>query len=343
MPSETQADQAGMNETARLMRLATYASVSSAVSVIVLKLVAWVLTDSISLLSTLIDSILDAVASLVSLLAVRTALTPADREHRFGHGKAEPLAALGQSLLIVGSAIFLTIEAVERLLAPRPLEHVDLGIGVMIFAIVVTFALTRFQLYVVRKTGSIAIQADSLHYVGDGEVAQLDVGLAVLDAGELQHLLDQLQQHLRAVVDGLDLQAPLIAQGAFQHQPRDTHDRVERRAHLVIDIGQELRLRLVGRFGGFHGTGELLLVPQISADVAAQRYHELFAANLDGGDADLHRLRAAVLAPLQAFERAHLTRAGERVHRLEHVDDGLELRARHRDLVEWIGWDCGPR
>ena len=151
----------------RLMRAATYASVAVAASLIVVKLAAWLFTDSVSLLSTLIDSLLDAAASTINLLAVRHALTPADREHRFGHGKAEPLAALGQTAFIAGSAIFLVIEAGHRLFAPRPVLHVDVGIGVMILAIVVTFALTRFQAHVVRKTGSVAIKADSLHYVGD--------------------------------------------------------------------------------------------------------------------------------------------------------------------------------
>ena len=152
---------------ARLMRAATYASVAVAGMLIVVKLAAWTFTDSVSLLSTLIDSLLDAAASMVNLLAVRHALTPADREHRFGHGKAEPLAALGQTAFIAGSAIFLVIEASHRLFAPRPVLHIELGIGVMILAIVVTFALTRFQAHVVRKTGSVAIKADSLHYVGD--------------------------------------------------------------------------------------------------------------------------------------------------------------------------------
>ncbi len=152
---------------ARLMRAATYASVAVAGTLIVVKLGAWRFTDSVSLLSTLIDSLLDAAASMINLLAVRHALTPADREHRFGHGKAEPLAALGQTAFIAGSAIFLVIEAGHRLFAPRPVLHVDVGIGVMILAIVVTFALTRFQAHVVRKTGSVAIKADSLHYVGD--------------------------------------------------------------------------------------------------------------------------------------------------------------------------------
>jgi len=154
-------------ENGRLMRLATYASVAVALTLIVVKLVAWFMTDSISLLSTLIDSLLDAAASLVNLFAVRHALAPADREHRFGHGKAEPLAALGQSTFIAGSAIFLVIEAGNRLVTPQPIAKGEVGIFVMIFAIVVTFALTRYQKYVVHKTGSVAIQADSLHYVGD--------------------------------------------------------------------------------------------------------------------------------------------------------------------------------
>lgn len=154
-------------ESARLMRAATYASVSVAAVLIALKVIAWLMTDSVSLLSTLIDSLLDLAASLVNLLAVRHALMPPDREHRFGHGKAEPLAALGQSAFIAGSAIFLVIEAMRRLYNPRLLENGDVAVGVMVFAIGLTFALTRFQAHVVRKTGSLAIKADSLHYITD--------------------------------------------------------------------------------------------------------------------------------------------------------------------------------
>jgi len=165
--SEQVSNAAASDRAARLMRLATYASVASASLLIVVKLGAWIYTDSISLLSTLLDSVLDVAASIINLLAVRHALTPADREHRFGHGKAEPLAALGQAAFISGSAIFLVFEASQRLYAPRPVAHVEAGIAVMVFAIVVTFVLTRFQAYVVRQTGSIAIKADSLHYLGD--------------------------------------------------------------------------------------------------------------------------------------------------------------------------------
>jgi len=146
------------------MRLATYASVSVAVVLIVAKFAAWLATDSVSLLSTLIDSLLDAGASLINLLAVRQALQPADREHRFGHGKAEPLAGLAQAAFICGSAAFLLIEAGKRFIQPRAVENTETGIAVMIFAIVLTVVLVLFQRHVVRQTGSVAIGADSVHY-----------------------------------------------------------------------------------------------------------------------------------------------------------------------------------
>lgn len=161
------AERVAGEEAARLLRLATAASVITALLLITVKLVAYVLTDSISILSTLIDSLLDAAASLVNLIAVRQALAPADREHRFGHGKAEPLAAMVQAAFITGSAIFLLIEAVPRFFTPHPVAYSGLGIGVMVFSIVATLALVTLQRRVIQRTGSLAISADRLHYVGD--------------------------------------------------------------------------------------------------------------------------------------------------------------------------------
>jgi len=151
----------------RLMRLATYASVLVASVLILAKLVAWLATDSVSMLSTLLDSVLDVAASLVNLFAVRHALTPADREHRFGHGKAEPLAALGQSAFVAGSAVLLIVEVVRRFWRPQAVENGEIGILVMMGSIAVTAVLVLFQRHVVRKTGSLAISADRLHYLGD--------------------------------------------------------------------------------------------------------------------------------------------------------------------------------
>jgi len=154
-------------EAGQLMRRATYASITTALLLIAAKVVAYLVTDSVSLLSTLLDSLLDAAASLVTLLAVRQSLVPADREHRFGHGKAEPLAALGQSAFIAGSAVFLIVQAAGRLLSPPSLEHTGVGIAVMAVSIVATLALVAYQRRVIRRTGSLAIKADSLHYASD--------------------------------------------------------------------------------------------------------------------------------------------------------------------------------
>lgn len=155
------------NAAGRLMKSASYASVTVAVTLIVAKLGAWVVTDSVAVLSTLIDSLLDAVASIITLFAVHQSLVPADREHRFGHGKAEALAALGQAAFITGSACLLVFEAVRRLFEPQAVTRELVGIAVMVLSIVLTLALVQYQRYVVRKTESVAIGADSLHYVGD--------------------------------------------------------------------------------------------------------------------------------------------------------------------------------
>jgi len=141
------------DRNARLMKLATYASLATAVILIVAKLAAWLWTDSVSILATLIDSCLDAAASLVNLLAVRHALEPADKEHRFGHGKAESLAGLGQATFIAGSAGFLLLEAAGRLFHPQPVGVIGVGIGIMIFSIAATFILLAIQRHVVRETG----------------------------------------------------------------------------------------------------------------------------------------------------------------------------------------------
>ncbi|MDQ7000338.1 MAG: cation diffusion facilitator family transporter [Mariprofundus sp.] len=154
-------------ETARLMRMATYASTSVAIVLILIKTVAWVMTDSLSLLATLIDSCLDALASLINLLAVRHALVPADKEHRFGHGKAEALAGLGQATFITGSALFLVLESVSHLWNPLPISSMPVGVGVMVVSMLATFGLLVFQKHVIRKTGSTAIKADHLHYKTD--------------------------------------------------------------------------------------------------------------------------------------------------------------------------------
>ena len=156
-----------IGRVSRLMKRATYASVSVAAAMIALKFAAWVATDSVSLLSSLLDSLLDAVASILNVVAVHQAVTPADREHRFGHGKAEPLAGLGHAAFIGGSAAFLFIAAGHHLLHPALPTNSTLGMAVMAIAIAVTLLLVLYQRYVIRHTGSLVVSADELHYRSD--------------------------------------------------------------------------------------------------------------------------------------------------------------------------------
>ena len=106
-------------------------------------------------------------ASLLNLIAVHYSLRPADDDHRYGHGKAEALAGLGQALFIGVSAVLVAIHGVQRLLDPQPLGDTGAGIAVMLLSIVLTAVLLLFQRHVVRTTGSTAIHADSLHYRSD--------------------------------------------------------------------------------------------------------------------------------------------------------------------------------
>ncbi len=157
----------GNAESARLMRLATGASVSVAAVLILAKAGAWWFTDSVAVLSSLVDSLLDAGASVLTYFAVRHAVLPADDEHRFGHGKAEALASMGQAAFVAGSGFLLLFEAVRRLAEPKPIAQEYVGIGIMLFSIALTLCLVLFQASVVRRTGSLAIGGDALHYKGD--------------------------------------------------------------------------------------------------------------------------------------------------------------------------------
>lgn len=154
-------------EYKKLVTTAAWAATIVASLLLVVKIMAWWKTGSVSLLASLIDSLLDIAASTVNLLVLRYALQPADSEHTFGHGKAESLAALAQAMFISGSAFFLILNGVDRFFRPEALKQPEMGIYVSLFAIAVTFVLVQFQKYVVAKTGSQAIAADSLHYQSD--------------------------------------------------------------------------------------------------------------------------------------------------------------------------------
>jgi ferrous-iron efflux pump FieF len=146
---------------------AALASVAMALFLVALKTYAAIETGSVALLGSLADTGFDLLASLLTLFSVRYAAMPADDDHRFGHGKAEALSALVQVVLVIVSALFIGWRAFERLGNGAPTQHPEMGIGVSLIAIAATLGLLAYQRHVIKKTGSVAIHGDHLHYQGD--------------------------------------------------------------------------------------------------------------------------------------------------------------------------------
>lgn len=156
-----------MGESEKLSKQATLASVMVALVLIISKTWAYWTTGSVSLLGSLLDSILDGVTSLMNFFALRFALEPADEDHKFGHGKLESIAALAQSAFMIGSAVVLVLNSFDVMFDERKVVNSEVGIAVCVLAIVLTLMLVLFQKYVTRKSRSLIVEADSLHYQGD--------------------------------------------------------------------------------------------------------------------------------------------------------------------------------
>lgn len=164
-------------QRAALARSAAIASMAVAIVLVALKSWASWRTGSTAMLGSLADSALDLVASLVTLFGVWFASRPADREHRFGHGKAEALAAIVQVMLIAVSAFGIAARAIAQMLGQQTTQAAEEGIAVSLIAIAATFALLMWQRHVIRQTGSVAIKTDHMHYHSD-----LQLNLAVIAA-----------------------------------------------------------------------------------------------------------------------------------------------------------------
>jgi ferrous-iron efflux pump FieF len=175
-------------ERGRAMRRAAMASVSVSLFLVVIKAAAYFASGSVALLASLADSALDLFTSSLNMLAIHESLTPADAEHRFGHGKAEPLAGLAQGAFIAASAVFLVVQAVQRLMAPQPIAHSLEALIVMCVSIFAAICLMLYERHVVAKTGSVAVTADATHYFGD-VVSNVGVVVAIVLASRLGWVL----------------------------------------------------------------------------------------------------------------------------------------------------------
>ncbi len=160
-----------------LNRSAAFASIAVACFLVGLKSWAAWSTGSTAMLGSLADTLLDLVASLATLAGVWVAAQPADSNHRFGHGKAEALAAMAQVVLISISALGLAVRSIGQLTAGGRTAAAGEGIAVSIAAMAVTVALLAWQRHVIRRTGSLAISTDHVHYQSD-----LLLNLAVIAA-----------------------------------------------------------------------------------------------------------------------------------------------------------------
>ncbi len=287
MAEKSTAQNAPANNRAdhgRLMRLASLASVGAALLLIGIKFVAFLQTGSVSLLSTLFDSALDAGASIVNLIAVRHALTPADAEHRFGHGKAEPLAGLVQVAFILGSSILLLTEVVDHFITPRPVSAPEIGIAVMAISMLVTLALVLLQRHVVRKTGSMAIKADSAHYGSD----------FLVNASVIVALILSAKFKLWWIDPAIGLAIALFIAWAAVQIGREALDMLMDRE---MDDAERSRIKEIVR-----GHGEVLDLHDLRTRIAGRDRFIQFHLELDGrlSLTDAHRISDAVEADIRA-------------------------------------------
>jgi cation diffusion facilitator family transporter len=150
-----------------LRRLASAIALGAAVVLIVAKLWGWMATDSVALLTSAADAVVDALAATATFFGVRFAQHPADSEHRFGHGKGEALAAFAQAILLASTATVLAAQSLWRLVYPQHVTAITLGIWIAAGGLATSSLLAAMQTWVVRRTGSTAIAADRAHYLMD--------------------------------------------------------------------------------------------------------------------------------------------------------------------------------
>ncbi len=154
-------------DASSLKNLSTRVTLAVAVLLVMVKVAGWLVTGSIALLASAVDSLVDTGTSIVTFLGVRYAQRPPDREHRFGHGKGEAVAAFTQASFLAGAAFVLAFQSVERLAFPVPLEELELGFWLIGGSLAAACGLVLMQSWVVRRTGSTAIAADRAHYLTD--------------------------------------------------------------------------------------------------------------------------------------------------------------------------------
>ena len=296
-----------------LRKLATRTSLLVAVLLVLVKLLAWVATGSMAMLTSAVDALVDTAASLVTFFGVRYAERPPDRDHRFGHGKGEAVAALTQATFLAGAALVLAFQSVQRLVFPEPLHAIGIGLAVIIASLLAATGLVVMQGWVVRKTGSTAIAADRRHYLTD-----IAVNAAVLLALAVTRWTGWLRADpafALLIATYMLWNAYIIAQDALKQlldQEISSAERTRIRRAVLACEGVRNVHDLRTRFSGDRIFVEYHL--EVDGDLSVARGHEI-------GDATEHRVEQ--LLPNTVEVTAHLEpfgiddeRLDERVTRL---------------------------
>jgi ferrous-iron efflux pump FieF len=257
-----------------LMRKAALASLAVSIFLVAIKLFAYIVSDSVSVLAALADSALDLFTSTLNIVAIRSALAPADAEHRFGHGKAEPLAGLGQGAFIAGSASFLIFQATSRLIYPQPVEAGAAALIVMLVSIAAGVGLVLYQRRVVAATGSIAIAADNMHYMGDIATNAGVIVALVLAAGLKMELADPI---IALIVAGILIWSAwgVFRQSYDQLMDRELPDEAREKVRGIVLGHREVRNMhdLRTRAAGLHTFIQFHI--ELDRDISLMRAHEV--------------------------------------------------------------------
>lgn len=156
-----------MSHNHNLAKSALYFSTAVSLCIFVIKIYGFWVTNSMTILASAIDSLLDIFSSMINLIAMILALSPPDNKHRFGKNKIEDLAIFGQSIIFFGLGIYMIFSTINRFLHPVAITNIDMGINTILLCITLTAILVLYQSYVIKKTHSKLVQADKLHYAGD--------------------------------------------------------------------------------------------------------------------------------------------------------------------------------
>jgi ferrous-iron efflux pump FieF len=295
----------------RLRQAASSASLTVAFVLVAVKFWAWVATGSMSLLTSAADAVVDLIASLVTFGGVRFAGRPADSDHRYGHGKAEAVAALVQGFLLAAAGVWLGAGSIRHLIHPQPLSQLSLGLWIIAASTVVAAGLVLMQSYVVKRTGSAAIAADREHYITD-----VAVNVAVLVALFLERFMGWVRSDALGAL-GISCYMIWNARGIAMHslvqlldRELDSTDRDRIRTAILNCQGVRGVHDLRTRHGGDRAFVEFHL--EVDGSISVDEGHEI---------GDLTEKAVSALFHPAADVTAHLEPAGIDDERL---DDRVE-------------------